>query len=359
MKKKYRGTESTKNQSVFLGFLCTNSFLFVLCASVLNIFLSGCLDPEKPMPAIPEPVLQSIEINTYNQATHFYSLTQKKTVASVKITDWDLKLCSQKDKYFIYLNTAKNMRIARYEGKFSDSIDIKKITRWHTDLMKDGKCLTAMGTWGDFSFASPKSYGYTYILDLGYLNFPGEYGYRKIEVLGFANNTYTVKYGMPDDPYGDTLKIEKKGAYNYVYLKMEPKATEVSIEPPAAEWDLVFTQYGLSTQVIQNGNVVDTAFINTDMILMNTTGRQITCDTVKTFDEITFWDAEKYMYTTAMDHIGNRWRIYNASLDQYEVSKKNIYILKNTKNNIYLIELKSVDKSVPGVTKIGFRVKNL
>ena len=263
------------------------------------------------------------------------------------------------DKYYFYLNTAKNMRIARYTGKFSDSIKTRNITNWQSDIMKDGKALTAMGAWGDFSFTNPKSYGYTYVIDLGYLNSVDEFGYRKIEILGCTDNYYRIKYGMLNDIYGDTLKIEKKGDYNNIYVLLEAKAKEVIIEPPSADWDLAFTQYGLYSPVIKDGIIVDTAYSWTDMILLNTTGRQIASDTVKAFDDITFWDAEIYIYANSIDFIGNKWRYLNTVNKRYEVYKKNIYILKTADNHIYKIEFKSVDKSNTRITKIEFKVKNL
>ena len=333
-------------------------FFVLLFVLVLSFFVQSCLEPEHPLPVIPDPELQSIEINADDQAAYYYNLSQKKVVKSNKIIDWDLRLCAQADKYYIYLNTAKNMRLAKYDGKFSDIVKVSDITNWQTDLINEGKALTVMGSWGDFSFTNPKSYGHTYVIDMGYLNSINEFGYRKLEVLGCTDNHYILKLGMLDDPFGDTIKIEKKSQFNSMYLSMGGKARVVTIEPTSAEWDLLFTQYGLSSLVIKDGKIIDTTYAWTDAILLNTTGRQISHDTVKTFDDITFWDAEKYVYDNSIDYIGNKWRVKNAD-NQYEVSKRNIYIVKTSNNLIYKIEFKSVDKTNPRITKIVFRVKNL
>ncbi len=326
---------------------------------VLSIFLSACTETEKPMPEIPAPVLQSVEINTNYLASHYYSLSQKKVIASHQISDWDLRLCSQNDKYYIYLNTAKNMRIAKYNGKFSDTVHQLNLVKWQMDMITDGKAITGMGSWGDFSFTNPKSYGYTYLVDLGYYTAGNELGYRKIEIIGCTNNQYIIKYGLLNDPLGDTLKIDKKSGFNNVYVLLESKAKVVEVEPPSASWDLLFTQYGLSSPVKVDGKISDTVFSFTDMILLNNVGRQIYCDSIKSFDKITFWDAEKYTYSSAIDFIGNKWRFYNSSSDQYEVSNKNVYIVKTSDNRIYKIQIRSVDKRIAGITKIDFMVINL
>ncbi len=122
---------------------------------------------------------------------------------------------------------------------------------------------------------------------------------------------------------------------------------------------MLFTQYGLSSPVKIDGKISDTVFSFTDIILLNNAGRQIYCDSIKSFDKITFWDAEKYTYSSAIDFIGNKWRFYNSSSSKYEVSNRNVYIVKTSDNRIYKIQIRSVDKSNTGITKIEFMVINL
>jgi len=339
-----------------------SDFYFPWITGIFILIILGvvsCADTDHPLPVIPDPELQTITINTSGLATHYYSLGQKKIISSNKITDWDLRFCSQSDKYYIYLNTAKHMRIAKYDGNFQDNINPSKISSWQWDILKDGKALTSLGGWGDFSFTNPKSFGLTYVIDLGYLNYFQEFGYRKITVLGFMDNQYLLKFGLLNDPDGDTIKIEKNPAYNSIYLSLVSTGKVVKIEPPITDWDLVFTQYGFANQVFNNGKVIDTAYQWTDAILLNNEGRQLASDTTKKFDDITFWDAEKYVYSSHIDFILNKWRFYNTATNRYEISGNNIYILKNNKNHMYKIELLSVDKTNPFQTVIGFKVKNL
>jgi len=328
----------------------------VLC---IVFFLDACVPKEQPLIEIPDPAVQTIEINTENLATHYYSLSQKKVLTSHKITDWDLRLCSQSDKYYVYLNTAKHMRIARYVGKFGDLIKVSTIKNWQSDIVKNGKDITAMGSWGDFSFANPKSYGHTYIVDLGYLNYLQEFGFRKIQILGCSGNFYTIKYGALNDPEGDTIQIEKNNNFNNLFFSFSNNGKIVEIEPPNSSWDLNFTQFGLANLIIKDSLVVDTAFTWTDFIVFNNTQRQIACDTFKAFDDITFWDAENYNYSKAMDFIGNSWRTLFAQPNIYMITDSHNFIVKDSKNHIYKIEFRTVDKSNPKVTKISFRVKNL
>lgn len=337
---------------------CLLNFNMAIFGYMIILF-GSCTQPDKPPIVIPDPELQSVEINTSDYATHYYSLSQKKIIASKKITDWDLRFCSQGDKYYIYLNTAKNMKFTKYDGKFSDILSPSSFSNWQTDLLKDGKILSSLGSWGDFLFANPKSYGVTYILNLGSVEMVNEFGFRKIQILGFADNAYILKYGKLNDPLGDTIKIEKKSAYNNVYFSFNENGKVVVIEPPLTTWDLNFTQLGISKLVFKDSMVVDTSYSWSDFVLFNDIGRQITCDTIKNFDAITFWDAEKYSYYTSIDYIGSRWRYLDFKLGNYVLSKRKIYIIKDNQNRIYKIEFQSIDKSNPKVTKIGFRIKNL
>lgn len=336
-------------------------FAGMLGAVVLGIlfFLDSCVPPEQPLIDIPDPSVQTIEIDVDGLSSHYYSLSQKKVVASNKIADWDLRLCAQSDKYYVYLNTAKHMRIARYDGKFGDLVKVSMIKNWQSDIVKNGKDITAMGSWGDFSFTNPKSFGYTYILDMGYLNYLQEFGFRKIQVLGCSDNFYTIKYGALDDPEGDTIQIEKKGDYNNLFVSLNKIGKVVEIEPPSASWDLNFTQFGLSQLIIRDSVILDTAYTWTDFIVFNNTQRQIACDSFKTFDSITFWDAENYNYSKAIDFIGNSWRSLVAQPSTFAITERRNFIIKDNKNHIYKIEMIAIDKSNPKVSKISFRVKNL
>lgn len=331
--------------------------VLVFVAGILQ--LSSCGPEENPQVELNDPEIQVIEINTANQSGHFYNLALKKTVSSFAMNDWDLKFCSHSDKFYIYQNTAKNMRIARYDGKFSDPISSQAGFAWKKDIVKDGKEISAMGSWGDFTFLNPKSYGYTYILDLGYINYVNEFGYRKIQVLGCSNNIYTLRIAQLDDPEGDTIKIEKRPEQNYVYFSFKNKGKVVDIEPSNNDWDLLFTQYGLSKPIFKDSLTTDTSYHQTDYIILNTNGRVVACDTARSFDKITFWDAEKYTYHSIFNFIGNYWRFLDISSSNYKLSPTKIFIIRDTKNHIYKIEFKSVQKTGSGYTRIEFRIKNL
>lgn len=340
-------------------YLFINQLQAVFPLVIFILFHTSCGPEENPQVEIKDPEIQVIEINTSGQSGHFYNLALKKTVASFAMNDWDLKFCSQNDKFFIYQNTAKNMRIARYDGKFSDPISAQSGFAWKKDIVKDGKELTAMGSWGDFSFLNPKSYGYTYIIDLGYINYVNEFGYRKIQVLGCSNNVYTIRIGLLNDTEGDTLKIEKKADLNYIYFSFKNKGHIVDIEPSNTNWDLLFTQYGLSKPIVKDSLTVDTSYSYTDYVILNTNGRVIACDTARNFEKITFWDAEKYNYHSAFNYIGNRWRYLNTSNNNYDLSNWRVFIIRDSKNHIYKIEFLTILKTGSGYTRIEFKIKNL
>ena len=333
----------------------------LIAAGLLVIagMFSACGPNENPLVVVPEPEFETIEIDANGMGMHYYSLKDKQVIAALPMNSWDLRICAQTDKYYFYVNTGKNMRIAKYDGKFSDAINVNTISQWQTDLVKNGKILTAMGAWGDFSFANPKSYGFTYVVDLGYLNMAGEFGYRKIEILGCSANTYTIKYGLLDDVNGDTIEIAKSATHNNVFFSFANGGNEVKIEPPASDWDLLFTQFGLATQVLKDSIAIDTTFSLTDMVFLNNTGRQLFCDTLKTFDNITFWDAENYSYSQNVDFIGNRWRYFDSGTNQFVLRKQKVFVLRDLQNHLYKFEFTKVDKSIPGKTRIEFKVKNM
>ncbi len=323
----------------------------------LMVFCS-CADPEHPMPPIPEASQESITIDVENLAAHYYNLANRKIVKSNRIVDWDLKFCNGAAKFQIFLNTTKNMNISRYQGKFSDAINLKDLTRWETDVLVNEKMESALGNWGDFAFTDPKSFGYTYVIDLGYLRIQNEFGYRKMEVLGFSNHRYLIRYGTLDDPVGDTVSILKSDNAHYSYLSFNDKAKQVQIEPDIHSWDILFTQYGMTKVSKRQNQTNDTTFSWEDMILLNTNGRTIACDSTLKFDEITFWDAEAYHYSSKQFFIGSSWRFLNANHD-WEISKFPLYVIKTQGNFLYKIELNSLSKSDPTKTVIGFRIKNL
>lgn len=338
----------------------TKTLKITLLALIFGALFDSCGPEKQPDINIPDPEFQSISINAYDLSDHYYSLSRKKIIKSCKINDWDLKFGAQKENFLVFLNTAKNMKVFKYTGKFSDDLSGYVNAQGTMDILNKNKVQSAIGEWGDFKFENPKSYGYTYIINLGYLNYVNEFGYIKIEFLGFSDNYYFLKYAKLNESGGDTLKIEKKASRNFIHLKFKNnKAEIVDVEPDRNDWDLHFGQYGLSEFVWQDSQIIDTSYSWTDFIWMNPYGRLINCDTNKLYDNITFWDAETYKYISLIDHIGNKYRYLDYRDSKYKLSNKTVYVIKDLKNNIYKIEFMSVDKPQQGLTNIGFRIKNL
>lgn len=346
-------------ETAAMRYLSFTKTLMTLGALWILMMLSSCGPEENPQVDFPDPGIQVIEISASNRAGHYYSLAEKKIISDYGINDWDLKFCSQNDKFYIYLNTAKNMQIARYGGKYSDPVSMYATNNWVRDVVKGGKEISAIGEWGDFSYSNPKSYGYTYLVNRGQVHYIGEFGYRKIQVLGCANGVYHLVVANPGDSRGDTLRIEKKPEQKYVYVSLDRVPKVVDIEPPMNRWDLLFTQYGLCKTVALDSTQTDTSYTWTDYVILNNEGRMISCDTARDFNSISFWTAENYTYHNYFNYIGNRWRYLDAVKGRYELSNWKTYIIRDTKNHIYKIQFTSVQKPDQGTTRIEFRIKNL
>lgn len=257
----------------------------------------------------------------------FYDLASNSTVASNKISDWDLAFSCNNNNWHITLNAAQMM----YAGN-SRSTDFAQVkSTANIDMRFDSSdgnmATTAIGEWYYFENDSVKSYHYVYVIDRGLDENLQSLGTKKISI-DVANNHYLLKYADLNGENEKQLKITKNEAFNYVYFSFDDDAM-VNIAPPKNSWSLKFSKY--STMLQSEGE--DYPYLVTGALL-NPENMSVAMDTID-FMNITIQDTAKYEFSHKMDFIGHEWKYYSFDSEMYTIVPNRHYIVKNYDGYFY------------------------
>ncbi|MFT4521625.1 MAG: hypothetical protein ACI8ZN_000562 [Bacteroidia bacterium] len=327
--------------------------------------LSGCFRDDVKEPALPEIFDQ---INTSAQIDQvFYSLKNRRIVASNSMFDWDLAFACEKGKFSIKLNAAKSMRAY---NTFSREIDIdytylinqSYALNWTYEHpgMTEGGCL---GKWGDFSFENPQSYGHVYIIDRGfnlYLN-GLRYPPKKMRVDGFGSNSYKVTFS---DINGDNMTqvvVPKNNTHNYVYIELDYGSTR-AIEPPKDEWDILFTPYIDSVGIMNSIPALDSTAPGLalyDGILINPHARSAAMVANSALADIDFFTVDGLNFSSKLNSIGNQWLIGSGILNRNINPEKQSFVIQDNERNSYALQLLNFKKLPNKHSELEFSFKNL
>lgn len=309
LKIKKRAIKSEFSFRVVFGFL----FLF-------SVLLISCV--KKELPVLPHNsgsvITASVNMTSYYKWQLFYNLKSNSVVSKNLKTSWDLAFESGTGGYRIILNSSKAM----YAGNtglsnfasISDTNGFSIIKKF--DAPSGAPDSSAIGDW--------RSKNRVYIIDRGYSEMGTFQGLRKIQFQTVDANTYTIRLSELNGNGDTTLVIKKDSLYNFTFLSFTTKST-VIVEPPKADWDIVFTQYL---------EAIPEAYLVTG-VLLNRYGTYAIMDSSKLFSQISFTDAINYNLITKLNTIGYTWKYYDNANSTYTVFPQMNYIIRDNKGIYY------------------------
>ncbi|MBI4929308.1 MAG: HmuY family protein [Bacteroidetes bacterium] len=294
--------------------ICSTLFLFG------TILFYSCKKEELPVPKHdPGNVITStVNMNIDYRYQIFYDLETNTAVSQNLKTTWDLGFETSESGYRVILNSAKAMYVYN-----TNSTDFNSVT--DTSGLSAGKKMespagnmdsTAIGDWQTASNV--------YIIDRGYNETGVHQGFRKIIFQSVDGQKYSVHFAQLSGIGDTTLEIYKNSTYNFTFLSFSTNAT-VIIEPPKADWDIVFTQY---LEAIPSPYLVVGALLNR----YNTSAKM---DSMTAFHNITYELAELQVLSSNINSIGYGWKEYNFSNSSYIVFPQMCYIIKDSKGIYY------------------------
>jgi hypothetical protein len=269
----------------------------------------------------------------------FYDLKQVRPVKEYNKVDWDLRFQSN-NNFYIYLNSAKFMRVAHTGTTDFASVTASTGLRFSFDYPNGSTDSNAIGKWGDFSGTTINSYKEVYVIDRGLDALGNNLGMKKMVITGYTSNAYQIKFANLDGTDEHSYNIQKDSTYNYTYFNFNSGGSTPLIEPPKSDWDLWFTQYSTWLYDVGTNSYIEYLVVG---VVINPYATEVAFDTTNHFNDITLLEAQAKHYYHNWDIIGYGWKNPNLSggSAHYTVYS-NVTYMVHTQHNEYF-KLRFID----------------
>ncbi|MBK22225.1 MAG: hypothetical protein CMP63_07965 [Flavobacteriales bacterium] len=257
----------------------------------------------------------------------FYDLETNTEVLRNLTTDWDLAFECGDNGHHIKLNSSRGMNVwASGQVDFS-AVQSYAGATWNWDNPNGILDSTAIGDWWIMNEDSVISRNEVYVLNLGKDSENNHLGFKKLQILGFANNEYQVKVSDLSGENQFISYLRKDDNYNFIFLSILNSKT-VTVEPPKKDWDLLFTKY---THTFYNDQNTPIPYGVTG-VLINSYSTSVHKDVDYGFEALNFEIAEELNYLTDQNTIGYDWKNYDHDAGVYSINYHQNYIIKNSKD---------------------------
>lgn len=329
-----------------------NRVIYIL--PLATMLLTSCFQEDDPVPPYqsPDGVTTTVaEMGPDYSLQLFYDIGTNQFIASAHRESWDLAFQCGTADYHVFMNSSKLMAVYKTSSTDFNAVVSDAGATWAYDNSNGDENLTAIGEWGTPNGTNVVSSNFVYIVDRGLSTTGSSLGKKKIQILGLTEGVYTVKMADLNGNNEQTLQIAKEPLYNYIFLSLDGQ--KVIVEPPKADWDLVFTQY---TTVVysSDSSIVENYSVNG--ILLNSYLVEGARDFTKSFENILFNDLSSYNFVPVRDIIGYDWKFYNFDTQKYEIYAGRNFLVKDVEGYYYKVRFISFvnDQGVKGYPKFEF-----
>lgn len=294
--------------------------LLILVLGIL--LLSSCKKGELPVPKHDSGNVITSTVNMESNYKYqiYFDLKTNTVVGQNLKTAWDIAFEASPEGNRIRLNGSKAMyAFDTGETDFdavTDTLGFAAGRSW--DEPSGNLDSTAIGEW--------EGENHVYIIDRGYNENGVSQGFRKIVFESVDETSYKVKFAQLNGTGLTSLTITKDDLYNFQFLSFA-SSSAVMIEPPKADWDLVFTQY---IHVFHEPEL--TTYLVTGCLL-NHSGTMSVYDGTNDFAAIDFSKIAGYSFTTAINTIGYDWKEFNGTT--YVVHSEKNYVIEDREGFYY------------------------
>lgn len=318
----------------------------LLVATALTGF-TACLPEDEPVaPHQPGAAISgSSNLGTYYQNVYYWDLENNQMVKQGLKASFDIAFTSEDGKYAIVLNTGKFMHV-KHMGTtdFASVTDTTGGSRWYVDKPDGNLDSTAIGAWGTLQGDSVISNGTVYCIDLGYGNNNMKIGYKKLRINGANATTWSVTFANLDGTDEHTIIAERDPDYNFTFLSFTNGGEFVNVEPPKADWDVVFTQF---TYLYNTVDHPYTPYFVTG-VLQNRNVATGADSSSKPFADIVLADTTGLLFSKDRNTIGHDWKWVDIGPPVvYTVRDNKKYVIRS-RNNRYF-KLHFLDFNLDGV----------
>lgn len=311
-----------KRQVLSLAFITT-----------LFIFAHGCIPNESPIAPHQHGDVKvgTAEMGNLYANQIYFNLAFDSVVSTNKFADWDLAFCSFSDSFAVIINTARSMKVLNtHKVNFNDvsSVDTNNVDEsvWSHDNPEGKLDSTAIGQWWEnIKMGEVISKSEVYIVDRGVNEKGKASGLVKLQILGYENDSYFIKFANLNDTTNiKELEIKKNPFKNFVQISLNNSGTVVDLEPANNLWDICFTKY--TDKVYANDGSFLWYGVTGPLINRQRVTVALAPDSV--FENVDYGKIKDLTFSSFINAIGYDWKLFDFNNGFYLVNPKKIYIIQ-------------------------------
>jgi hypothetical protein len=299
---------------------------------ILIVNLNGCIPDESPVKPHEkgDVITGSVELGTLYQNQVYFNLATEKIVASNKSIDWDIAFCCYADSFPVILNTSKGMRVLNTgklklsEVSLTDTIGVED-SLWTYDNPAGKLDSTAIGSWWEtIKVDNVSSKSEVYIVDRGVNERSKAIGLRKMQILGFDENTYHIKFANMDGSGESLLDIKKNPMKNFIQVSLNGSGAVVDFEPFSSDWDFCFTKY--TEKLYLDSGAYQWYGVTGPLLNPRRSSAVHYPDSV--FENVQYENVKDLPFSYRVNSIGHDWKWFDFANGFYLILPKKIYIIQ-------------------------------
>ena len=300
-----------------------NTATIILLSSLM--MMTSCLKKETPIAPYDRGDVEqaSVAIGGNYEKQTFFSLSNGASSSYIK-TSWDLAFESTENGTRIILNTAKRMYAANTGSNnfnLSDTNGMELTFKWdNANLQADSYgWITTSGELAN----------QLWVVDRGTDESLNNIGIKKIQLVAYDGDSFTMKYGNLDNTDTSTIQIYKNNSSNFTYFSFDNGGEVVSIEPDKENWDFLFTQY---VHTFYTPSFEDYLVVG---VLINHDHIEVAKVFDQSFEDIGINDVVNYTFSNSPNTIGYDWKFYDFGAGGYVIVPGRNYVIKNNQDGFY------------------------
>jgi len=265
----------------------------------------------------------------------YFSLDSGKVIGENVKTVSDLGFECGQDGWHVILNTSDFMKAADLGkvqfGAAHDTLG-RKLKFDKSDGNPDS---TAIGTWFEISGNDTVSNKHVYAISRGLDEKGNPLGLYQIIFDSLKQGTYFFRYALLGGGNQYQGRVGKDPSVNYLFFSLKA-GTICHLEPPASDYELVFTQY--TTLLFTDAGAAYPYLVTG--LLINRKGVEVATDSVHLFSALDRSLALTLDYSKALDVIGYDWKFYDFDSGAYTIRPNLSFIIRNSRG--LLIKLRFI-----------------
>lgn len=281
---------------------------------------SACFEKEQPIEPYPrgDNMEAEVELGSDYRYQAYFNLSKGEWLNKQLKNNWDIAWSCSDTSNSIEINSGHGMWAAHTTesdlSKITDTTGLQFKFDWsggHPDSL-------ALSKWDQI--------GGAWVFDMGYDVNGLHTGFIKAKFKLINPNTLYMEYAALEGGESKEAQLEKDNTFLSVFFSFR-NHTQVEIEPPKNEWDLVFRQYhhyfpepdDLTYQVTG-------VFTNPGIEVAKDTGD---------YERFQAEDIALLTFSNRRDQIGYDWKDFTINTGAYTVASRQLYLIRDREGFLY------------------------